>query len=93
MEEGDLRNLRRELGQIRRNGFAINNQRTESGLTALGMAVQVSDGRVVGGISLALPSVRFRKERVPGWVRDLHECATGIAGDLEADTAPAAANL
>ncbi|HET9648718.1 MAG TPA: IclR family transcriptional regulator [Microlunatus sp.] len=79
--------LRRELPQIRRNGFAINNQRTETGLTALGMAVTTADARVVAGISLALPTVRFRKDRVPGWVREMRTCVTGIAADLDRATA------
>lgn len=88
----EQRSLRRELTQIRRNGFAINNQRTESGLTAIGMAIRLSDGRVVAGISLAMPTVRYRREQVPGWVQEMRWCVQGIAADLEAE-APAAAAL
>jgi DNA-binding IclR family transcriptional regulator len=93
LPENEQRSLRRELAQIRRNGFAINSQRTESGLTALGMAIRLSDGRVVAGISLALPTVRYRKERVPGWVHEMRECVRGIVADLEADDAYPAAQL
>src|SRR5690349_3252429 len=40
--EVDLAKLRRELTQVRRRGFAINDQRTEAGLTALAVPIRNS---------------------------------------------------
>lgn len=78
--------VRRELSQIRRNGFSVNNQRTEAGLTALGMAVIGADGEVVAGISLAMPSVRFHRDRVRALVAEMRTCVEGIGADLRDDT-------
>lgn len=83
LDQGERQRVRRELTQVRRNGFSINNQRTEAGLTALGMPVLLSDGTVVAAISVAMPSVRFTKEKVPRWVAEMRRCVTDIAADLE----------
>jgi DNA-binding IclR family transcriptional regulator len=67
---------------VRRNGFAVNHEDTEAGLTAVGMAVRRLDGSPIAGVSLALPTVRFRKDHVERWVRELSACVAGIEGEL-----------
>lgn len=74
--------LRRELAAVRRRGYAINDQRTEAGLTALGRAVVDPAGIPVAAVSLALPTARFRKAAVPGWAAALAGAATAIERDL-----------
>ncbi len=73
--------LVRELATVRRHGFALNDQDTESGLTAVGVAVP-PDAAPGIGVSLAVPSVRYRKERVPAWTEALHAAAAAIGRDL-----------
>ena len=73
----DIVRLTRELGQVRRRGFAINDQMTEAGLTAIGMAIGADEP--VAAISIALPSARFRRDMLPVWVRAL----TAATGDVE----------
>lgn len=86
LDDRERLRVRRELAQIRRSGFSINNQRTEAGLTAIGMAVRGPDGTAVAGISLAMPTVRFRRDDVAGWVSEMRRCVDGIAADLATAT-------
>ncbi|GGN23499.1 hypothetical protein GCM10011609_76380 [Lentzea pudingi] len=81
--DADLVSLRRELTLVRTRGFAINNQSTEAGLVALGVAVCDSQGRPIAGVAIAMPSIRFRRDRIPGWIRALAGCAADIEHDLE----------
>ena len=71
--------VRRGLHAVRRNGFALNHGQTERGLSAIGVATDLGGGRVVG-VSLAMPSARYRREHVDSWVEALHACARAIAG-------------
>lgn len=82
LDERERRLVRRGLSAVRRNGFALNHQGTEAGVVAVGMAVRGLEGSPVAGISVAVPSVRFHKDRVEGWVRRMSECVSGMEGDL-----------
>jgi IclR family transcriptional regulator, acetate operon repressor len=73
----DVEALLRDLRRFRRQGFAINDGRTEAGLTAIGVAVPGPGG---AGLSIALPTARFRRDRLAAWVADL----TAAAGALRA---------
>lgn len=79
----DLRRLRAELARIRRSGFALNQGRSERGVTAVGVPVHGRDGRVLAGLSVSMPSVRYRKEQLPQLVAALQRAAAGIEGDLD----------
>ncbi|MFI0352702.1 IclR family transcriptional regulator [Actinomadura sp. 9N407] len=83
----DLPRLRRELGLIRERGFAINDQLTEAGLTAIGVAVPGPGSEEIpaAALSLALPSARFDHDLLPTWVGALTRAAAAIAHDLVED--------
>ncbi|WP_020673631.1 IclR family transcriptional regulator [Amycolatopsis nigrescens] len=81
-ETPDLARLRRELGLIRKRGFSINDQFTETGLTAIGVAVPGVDGPPEAALSLAMPSARFDRDRLSGWVAALSAAASAIAREL-----------
>nr|WP_277349009.1 IclR family transcriptional regulator [Streptomyces sp. HNM0575] len=85
--QGGLRRLRRELALVRKRGFAVNNGLTETGLTAVGMAVHAPDGNPVAAVSLAAPTARFGQDVLPVWVAAISAAVTGIARDLTADPA------
>lgn len=85
LDDDDRVRLRRELVQIRRNGFSVNNQRTETGLAAIGMAILGADGQPVAAISVAMPSVRFHRDRVPALVGEMRDCVESIAADLASE--------
>lgn len=80
----DLDKLRRELGLVRRRGFAINHQGTEAGVTALGMLVDDRSGRPAAALSLGMPSARFHRDRLNGWVDALSDTVGHIRRDLAA---------
>jgi len=58
-ERVDLTKLRRELNAVRRTGIAINRERTERGLIALGHAITNPAGETVAAISVSMPSARY----------------------------------
>ncbi|MEU5722756.1 IclR family transcriptional regulator [Micromonospora sp. NPDC047738] len=78
----DLPKLRRELTLVRKRGFAINDQLTEAGLTALGVAVRGPSGAPEAAISLAIPTARFDRHQLPTWVAAMTAAATRIESDL-----------
>jgi DNA-binding IclR family transcriptional regulator len=84
LDEGVAARLSRELRTVRRRGFALNDQETETGLTAVGVVVPVSSGAPRAAVSLALPTVRFSRAHLPRWVAALTAAAAGIAEDLAA---------
>ncbi|MFG3685470.1 IclR family transcriptional regulator C-terminal domain-containing protein [Micromonospora sp. NPDC047740] len=82
VDEIDLSKLRRELTLVRKRGFAINDQLTEAGLTAPGVAVRGPSGAPEAAISLAIPTARFDRHQLPTWVAAMTAAATRIENDL-----------
>ncbi|WP_092108869.1 IclR family transcriptional regulator domain-containing protein [Brevibacterium sandarakinum] len=56
LDEADFDRFRRRLDSIRRVGFALNRERTERGVAALGMAVREADGEAVAAVSISVPA-------------------------------------
>lgn len=84
LDQATAERVRRELRTVRRRGFAVNDQGTETGLTAVGAAVPVGAGSAPAAISLALPSARFSRDRLPEWGAAVTATAAAIARDLAA---------
>jgi DNA-binding IclR family transcriptional regulator len=78
----DLDLLRAELARIRRAGFAVNQGRSERGVVAIGVPVRAADGTTVAGVSISMPSARYDRNRLPGYVAALHRAAGAIEADL-----------
>jgi len=70
--------LQRELRTVRRQGFAVNAGRTESGVTAVGRAVRDENGRAEAAVSVSMPSSRFSRDRLPEIVATLALTARDI---------------
>jgi DNA-binding IclR family transcriptional regulator len=81
----DLAPLRKELARMRRSGFAVNQERSERGLVAVGVLVRGKDGTAQAGLSVSMPGVRYDPARLQSLVATLNAAARG----LEADLAPA----
>ncbi|WP_344367883.1 IclR family transcriptional regulator [Arthrobacter humicola] len=77
----------RELESIRGNGFAANFEGTEEGVSALGMALHNRHGHVVGALSVATPSTRFRRVFDAGLVPALRETCRQLEIDIAANPA------
>ncbi|MEQ3550097.1 IclR family transcriptional regulator [Pseudonocardia nematodicida] len=75
----DVEALLRDLARIRRQGFAVNDQKTETGVTAIGCVVDGPPGAPSAAISLAMPTVRYDRHRLGEWVRELTTTAARIA--------------
>ncbi|RFU21964.1 IclR family transcriptional regulator [Geodermatophilus marinus] len=82
--EAGAARLARELRTVRRRGFAVNDQGTEEGLTAVGVAVPPAGGIGGAALSVAAPTVRCSADRWPGWATHLTAAAAAIARDLGA---------
>jgi IclR family transcriptional regulator, acetate operon repressor len=78
----DLDVLSTELSRVREQGFAINDQQTETGLVAVGVLVEAPAGTAPAAVSLALPSARYAPGRLMTWVRELRETSGRISRDL-----------
>jgi IclR family transcriptional regulator, acetate operon repressor len=79
----DLTQLLRDLRRVRRQGFAINEQKTETGVTAIGCVVPGPADAVPAAVSVAMPTVRYRRDRLAGWTQNLTTTAERIGRELE----------
>ncbi|WP_369133994.1 IclR family transcriptional regulator [Modestobacter sp. I12A-02662] len=84
VDDAEAARLQRELRTVRRRGFAVNDQATEAGLTAVGVAVPPGAGVPPAALSVAMPSVRFSRDALPGWGAALTAAAAAIAEDTAA---------
>jgi DNA-binding IclR family transcriptional regulator len=81
-ERPDLAWLRAELARIRRNGFAVNRERSERGVVAVGVAVHGGDSTAQAGLSVSMPSVRYDALRLPSLVATLGAAGRRLEADL-----------
>jgi len=72
----------RDLARIRRQGFAVNQGRSEKGVTAVGVPVRDADGVALAGLSVSMPSVRYDKAELPRIVATLRAAAVHLEADL-----------
>jgi DNA-binding IclR family transcriptional regulator len=66
--------LTKDLSTVRKRRFAINNQLTEAGVTAIGVAVRGGTGEPLGALAIA----RFTKSLVPDWAEQLSAAVSRI---------------
>lgn len=81
-DDVDVPQLLAELRLVRERKFAINEEGTERGVTAVGVLVRGQRGTPVAGLSAAMPSSRFRPEGVTACVSALTATARRIEKDL-----------
>lgn len=83
LDESARAQLLRELRTVRRRRFAVNDQGTETGLTAVGVAVPPAGGFTGAALSVAAPTARYSRDRLPVWGAMLAEAAGAVARDLD----------
>ncbi|WP_281904152.1 IclR family transcriptional regulator [Phytohabitans aurantiacus] len=81
-ERPDLAQLRTELRAIRRSGIALNLERSERGVVAVGRAVTNASGETVAAVSVSMPSVRHSPARMQDVVAALTAAAQAISTTL-----------
>ncbi len=74
--------LRRQLDEVRAQGYGTSIQELEEGLTAMAAPVRHSTGRVVAAVGVSGPSFRLRQEDVPHIARLVREAANTASRDL-----------
>ena len=84
LDDAAAARVERELRAVRRRGFAVNDQDTEAGLIAVGVAVPPAGGFSCAALSLAAPTARYSRDRLPVWGAALAEAAGAVARDLGA---------
>lgn len=72
-----------ELQPLHQRGYAINDQMTETGVTAVAVLIHAPDGTGHAAVSVAMPSARFSSARLPELVDALHTSASRIEAGLK----------
>jgi DNA-binding IclR family transcriptional regulator len=81
-ERPDLARLHRDLDNVRANGFALNEGRSERGVVAIGRPVRDAEGRAVAGLSISMPSVRYDPHQLRSLVAAIGFAVKAIEADL-----------
>lgn len=71
--------LRKQLAQVRRNGFALSAGESEDGVASIAIAILNSAGDPAAAISIAAPASRATPERIRGWIAPLRKAAAEIS--------------
>ncbi|MDR1863512.1 MAG: IclR family transcriptional regulator, partial [Treponema sp.] len=74
--------LRKELLQIRKQGYAIDNEECEVGVRCIAVPVKNFSGAVVAGISLSAPVTRLDKQRVDEIIAYLKDISVHASKEL-----------
>ena len=80
-----LNALKRNLATVRRVGYGTSVEETERGVHGLGVSVHAPSGDVVAALTTAVPSVRFRRQDVPGYVEGLAAARASLEELLAAE--------
>jgi DNA-binding IclR family transcriptional regulator len=75
-----IASLRREIRKTREMGFALNEQESELGLSAIAMVIRnrLEFNRVVGALSIAGPTFRVDRARLVSFAEPLHEAVAEL---------------
>lgn len=83
----DAAKLHARIKDVRRLGYAIDNEESEVGMACVAAPVYGGDGRIVAGIGVAGPCTRLRKRALPGLaahvVATANQISTRFGYDLE----------
>ncbi|WP_260986155.1 IclR family transcriptional regulator [Bordetella genomosp. 13] len=74
----EIDRLERELAQVRRHGYARDNEELELGVRCIAAGIYDDTGKLVAGLSISAPAERLQDE----WIRLLVDAAAGISEAL-----------
>ena len=78
------RSMLEDVRRVRRAGFALNMQRSEKGLVAIGVPVRGGGDELVAGLAVSMPSVRYEERRLNHMVSVLRSVSVSLEEDLAA---------
>jgi len=83
----NLPKLLGELARIRKQGFAVNQERSERGIVAVGVPIRTATATggwtALATLSVSMPSVRYDRRQLPELVAKLNAAARAVEADLE----------
>jgi IclR family KDG regulon transcriptional repressor len=74
--------LMKEIERARRTGYALDEGELAEELCCIGAPIMLASGRTVAAVSIAMPKMRFKPQRVAGWAKLLTETGRRIAASL-----------
>jgi DNA-binding IclR family transcriptional regulator len=74
--------LRRQLAEVQKNGYAIDDEELEVGVRAIAVPIRNRDGEVVAAISMPGPTSRMTKERVAELAAGLLEASAAVSARM-----------
>ena len=84
----DPKQLRRDLVEVHRHGYATSFEEFEIGLNAVGAPVRDHAGEVSAAISISGPAHRMTRVKIAQSVPDLLKAARGLSRELGHESAP-----
>ncbi len=75
----DTEALEAEFAQIRSDGYSFNNEEYVDGLTAIAVAIQDRDNKIVAGLAVHAPSTRMDHAKAVSWLPGLRSAAEQIS--------------
>lgn len=70
--------LRKELDQIRKNGFALDREEHEPGIICIAVPILSPNGRMIGGLSVTSPTNRYTLKELSAFMPALMDTAQQI---------------
>jgi len=78
----DIADLTENLRLVRRNGFALDREEFQPGVTCIGTAIRDHLGTVIGSISCSMPEMRATAEQLEKVTSAVRRCATALSEKL-----------
>jgi DNA-binding IclR family transcriptional regulator len=76
---GSLTRLKKQIANIRRRGYALDDEEAVPGVRCMGAAIHDANGQVAAAISVSGPVVRVTTDRVPIFARELCKSAREVS--------------
>ena len=77
-----LTQLRKELDRVRERGYALDDEETTLGARCVSAPIFGDGGKVTAAVSVAGPTTRIARDKVPAYVNEVMAAARAIAARL-----------
>lgn len=78
----DPEKIRLKLSEIRKQGYAVEDEEFQIGLFCIATPIRGYKGRVLAAISTTIPKYRLKRDEVPEIINDMIETANNISAEL-----------
>lgn len=74
--------LTQQLAEIRRDGYAVDDEETALGMMCVGVPVRDAGGRVTAAVAASTPKAALRVDRLPWVISEIQRLAGGLSATL-----------